>query len=118
MLEISFRRERTRLVAGALTGGVRMTSRRSRARRRKVLVTEAMTHPGPCQVRIYTESPCLGRAEVEILGIPFCEACARQQEAYFSIGELTHEEGRDLRHENRGSLSLGALTRGLLDNPS
>jgi hypothetical protein len=62
-------------------------------------VTEAMTHPGPCQVRIYTESPCLGRAEVEILGIPFCEACARQQEAYLSIGELTHVEGRDLRHE-------------------
>jgi hypothetical protein len=81
-------------------------------------LTEAMTHPGPCQVRIYTESPCLGRAEVEILGIPFCEACARQQEAYFSIGELTHEEGRDLSYENRGSLSLGALTRGVLDDPS
>jgi hypothetical protein len=25
-------------------------------------------------------------------GIPFCEACAREQEAYFAIGELTQEE--------------------------
>jgi hypothetical protein len=26
---------------------------------------------------------------VEIRGIPFCEACAREQEAYLAIGELT-----------------------------
>jgi predicted Fe-S protein YdhL (DUF1289 family) len=71
---------------------VRMTSRRSRARRRKVLLTEAMRHPGRCQVRSKTESPCLGRAEVEIRGIPFCEGCAREQEVYFAIGELTQEE--------------------------
>ena len=57
-------------------------------------MTEAMTHPGPCQVRSKTESPCLGRAEVEIRGIPFCEACAREQEAYFAIGELTQEEAQ------------------------
>jgi hypothetical protein len=50
------------------------------------------TKPAPCQVRIYTESPCPRRAEVEILGVVFCGACARQQEAYFAIGELTHEE--------------------------
>jgi hypothetical protein len=36
---------------------------------------------------------------VEIRGIPFCEACARQQEVYFAIGELTQEETRDLRGE-------------------
>jgi hypothetical protein len=36
---------------------------------------------------------------VEIWGMPFCERCARQQEAYFAIGELTQEEGRDLRDE-------------------
>jgi hypothetical protein len=54
--------------------------------------------PGPCQVRIYTESPCLRSAEVEILGVAFCGACARQQEVYFAIGELTQqEEARDLR---------------------
>jgi hypothetical protein len=33
---------------------------------------------------------------VEILGVAFCGPCARQQEAYFVIGELTHEDGRDL----------------------
>jgi hypothetical protein len=33
---------------------------------------------------------------VEILGVAFCGPCARKQEAYFAIGELTHEEGRDL----------------------
>jgi predicted Fe-S protein YdhL (DUF1289 family) len=57
---------------------------------------EAMTKPGPCQVRIDTESPCLRSAEVEILGVAFCGPCAREQEAYFAIGELTHEEGQDL----------------------
>jgi hypothetical protein len=36
---------------------------------------------------------------VEIRGTPFCEACAREQEAYFAIGELTQEETRDLRGE-------------------
>jgi hypothetical protein len=34
---------------------------------------------------------------VEILGVAFCGPCARQQEVYFAIGELTHEDGRDLR---------------------
>ena len=26
---------------------------------------------------------------MQIRGIPFCESCAREQEAYFAIGELT-----------------------------
>jgi hypothetical protein len=35
---------------------------------------------------------------VEILGVAFCGPCARRQEAYFAIGELTQqEEARDLR---------------------
>ena len=63
-------------------------------------MTEAMTKPGPCQVRIKTESPCLRRAEVEILGVAFCGPCARKQEVYFAIGELTHEEARQL-HSKR-----------------
>lgn len=42
-----------------------------------------------CQVRIGTESPCLRPAAVEIEGVTFCERCARQQEAYFTVGELT-----------------------------
>ena len=45
----------------------------------------------PCQVRSKTESPCVHRAVVEIRGIPFCGACAREQEAYFAIGEFTWE---------------------------
>jgi hypothetical protein len=31
---------------------------------------------------------------VEILGVAYCGACARQQEAYFAIGELTQEEAQ------------------------
>jgi hypothetical protein len=34
---------------------------------------------------------------VEILGVAFCGPCAREQEAYFAIGNLTHEDGQDLR---------------------
>ena len=56
-----------------------------------------LTKPVPCQVRSKTESPCPRSAEVEILGVAFCGPCARKQEVYFAIGELTHEDGRDLR---------------------
>jgi hypothetical protein len=59
-------------------------------------LTEGATKPGPCQVGINAEDPCPRRAEVEILGVAFCGPCARKQEAYFAIGELTHEEVRDL----------------------
>jgi hypothetical protein len=49
-------------------------------------------------VRSRTDSPCPRSAEVEILGVAFCGPCAREQEAYFAIGELTQqEEARDLR---------------------
>jgi hypothetical protein len=58
-----------------------------------------VTKPGPCQVGSKTEDPCPRRAEVEILGVAFCGPCARQQEAYFSIGELTHEEEQGHRSE-------------------
>jgi hypothetical protein len=44
-----------------------------------------------CQVRRNTESPCPHRAVVEIRGIAFCGPCAREQEAYFAIGELTQQ---------------------------
>jgi hypothetical protein len=74
--------------------------------------------PGPCQVRSRTQSPCLNQAVVEILGIPFCEACAREQQAYFAIGELTQgEQKRDLRIEPliRKSLAetLGEMLSGM-----
>jgi hypothetical protein len=51
-----------------------------------------MTKPGRCQVRSRTESPCPRTAEVEILGVAFCGPCAREQEAYFVMGELTQQE--------------------------
>ena len=53
--------------------------------------------PVQCQVRSKTESPCPHRAVVEIRGIAFCGPCAREQEAYFAIGELTQEETQGLR---------------------
>ncbi len=62
--------------------------------------------PAQCQVGNKTGSPCRRRAEVEILGVAFCGPCAREQEAYFAIGELTQEESRDLRGEPL-SKSLG-----------
>jgi len=43
----------------------------------------------PCQVRSKIENPCSRRAVVEIRGIAFCGPCAHEQEAYFTIGELT-----------------------------
>jgi predicted Fe-S protein YdhL (DUF1289 family) len=49
-----------------------------------------------CQVRSKTESPCPRRAVVEIRGVAFCGPCARKQEAYFAIGELTQEETQNL----------------------
>jgi hypothetical protein len=72
---------------------------------------------GPCQVRSRTQSPCPDPAVVEILGIPFCEACAHQQEVYFAIGELTQgEQKQDLRIEPlRKSLAetLGEMLSGM-----
>ena len=62
-------------------------------------MTEVTTKQGSCQVRSNTESPCLRSAEVEILGVAFCGPCARQQEAYFAIGKLTHEDTEGLRSE-------------------
>ena len=59
-------------------------------------MTEAMLRI-PCQVRSRTGSPCPRHAEVEILGVAFCGPCAHQQEAYFSIGELTQKETHGLR---------------------
>src|SRR5918997_2525240 len=41
-----------------------------------------------CQVRSKTESPCPNLAVAEIRGVAFCGPCAREQEAYFAIGEL------------------------------
>jgi hypothetical protein len=42
-------------------------------------------------MRSKTDYPCPYPAVVEIRGVPFCAACARRQDAYFAIGELTQE---------------------------
>ena len=47
-----------------------------------------------CRVRSETNDPCLRPAVVEVRGVPFCEPCAREQEAYFTIGELTEGSPR------------------------
>ena len=46
------------------------------------------TVPAPCQVRSKTESPCPHPAVAQIWGVAFCGPCAREQEAYFAIGEI------------------------------
>ena len=51
---------------------------------------------------------------MEILGVAFCGPCAREQEAYFAIGELTQEETRDVRGEPL-SKSLGETLGEMLD---
>jgi hypothetical protein len=54
-----------------------------------LLKTEATKKLGVCQVGSRTDRPCPRQAVVEIRGIPFCERCAREQEAYFAIGEMS-----------------------------
>jgi len=61
---------------------------RTRRVKEGLLIEEAAKRER-CQVRSGTDSPCQRSAVVEIGGIPFCEPCAREQEAYFAIGELT-----------------------------
>jgi hypothetical protein len=55
--------------------------------------------PVPCEVRSKTDSPCPRRAVLEMRGVAFCGPCAREQEAYFAIGELTQDDGQGLRSE-------------------
>ena len=74
---------------------------------------QATTKRVPCQVRSKTESPCLHRAVVEIRGIPFCEVCAREQEAYFAIGELTQGAAGPAASAGK---TLGEALDGLADS--
>ena len=54
-----------------------------------LLKTEATKKLGQCQVGSRTDSPCPRQAVVKFRGVPFCERCAREQEAYFAIGEMS-----------------------------
>ncbi len=58
-------------------------------------MTETTMTQGSCQVGSKTDRPCPHQAVVKIRGIPFCERCACEQEAYFVIGELTQEENEE-----------------------
>jgi hypothetical protein len=51
-----------------------------------------------CNVRSETVNSCPRPAVVKVRGVPFCGPCAREQEAYFAIGELT-EASEGLREE-------------------
>jgi hypothetical protein len=73
-----------------------------------------------CTVRSGTDDPCLRPAVVKVRGIPFCEPCAREQEAYFAIGELT-EEPRSLQDDERlvgllGRMGASRSLRHVADN--
>ncbi len=63
-------------------------------------MTEAKM-PVLCEVRSKTDGPCYRRAVVEIRGVAFCGPCAREQEAYFAVGELLTQE----EDETQGSAS-------------
>ena len=84
-------------------------------------MAEATSGMDMCQVRSGTDDPCLRLASVEILGVPFCESCAREQEAYFAIGELTRirepDDGREPWASEPDATSLtealGRVRRGL-----
>ena len=56
---------------------------------KNLLQTEATKKLGQCQVGSRTDHPCPRQAVVKIRGVPFCERCAREQEAYFAIGEMS-----------------------------
>ena len=57
------------------------------SREQEVILIGAATNLKPCQVRSKTDHPCSHQAVTEIWGIPFCEPCAREQEAYFALGQ-------------------------------
>jgi hypothetical protein len=67
-------------------------------------LTKAMVDLRRCQVGSGTDRPCRHPAIVKIHGIPFCESCARKQEAYFTIGELT--EDSEHPHDNRSLIGM------------
>ena len=65
--------------------------------------------PKTCWVRSATDDPCGRPAAVEIMGVPFCERCAREQEEYAAIGDLTDPE----RARESGRLREASLAESL-----
>lgn len=50
---------------------------------------------GRCQVRSGTDHPCGEAAVTEVWGVLFCAGCAREQEVYSAIGEISWEPSSD-----------------------
>lgn len=57
-------------------------------------MVRAKTELESCRVRSKTDRPCTRPAAVRVQWISFCEPCAREQEAYFAIGEFTEVSHR------------------------
>ena len=74
------------------------------------LSTEVKKAPRSCLVRSGTNDPCRRPSAVKIGGVPFCESCAREQEAYFAVGELT-EDPRSPHDDERLAGLLGRMRR-------
>lgn len=68
---------------------------------------------GACQVGSETHNPCTRRAVIDLRGVPFREACVREQEAYFVLGKLV-PDARKVESQTRNSpgLSPKASVRG------
>ena len=90
------------------------------SRREEEGTPSGTTEQGPCRVRIRTDRPCLRPAVVEVRGVPFCERCARKQEAYFAIGELTQELASDRTMQARDFRDglLAEVLNGAKDEPT
>jgi hypothetical protein len=59
---------------------------------------EATTQSGVCQVRSQTDLPCGRPAAATVLRVLLCQRCAREQEGYFAVDELTRvPRGREPR---------------------
>src|SRR5215210_5983069 len=86
-----------------------------RIRRRKEIISMSETTTRTCQVRIGTERPCLRSAAVEIKGVTFCERCAREQETYFAVGELTQALAINRAERSGGPSRNEPLVRRLLE---
>jgi hypothetical protein len=85
-------------------------------RAKEKLSTEVTKAPRSCLVRSGTDDPCRRPSAVKIEGVPFCEPCAREQEAYFAVGELT-EDPRSPHDDERLAGLLGKMRRIELDRP-
>ncbi len=86
---------------------------RARTIVKDLLKPEAMKELGQCQVGSKTERTCPRLAVIKIRGVPFCEQCAREQEAYFAIGEMSQEVAADRANQARGFHHIEPLAKAL-----